>query len=614
VERVVNAETTVDGPTLEQAAVAVLPADSRTLVIAQAGTGKTYTLVRRLDHLLDEELSAHEVLMLSFSTAAVRELSARTAASAGRSRFVTVRTFDAWALDVLNQTYADQDWHQLSFDERIREAMGAILDGHAKPYIGSLRHVLLDEVQDLVGDRRELVKALLTSVDCGFTMVGDPAQAIYGFQVRGRGSEPDIFSWAAKTYGSGLIQLALARDFRARTPRSPGLLACGVALRAETASCAAEIPGRIREEFLGVPTAGCVDDVLSGFRYLDGSCAILCRDNGQALEVSAVLYRAGIEHRLQRRAGDYVSPRWLANLFRRHGGLTADLAAFAEHTGLTGDSLAAAWEAVLPSSRTGTDRIDLSRLRSALASGRLTRLATPSPSDAVTVSSMHRAKGLEYDRVFVLEPKRWEDDDPMEEARLLYMAMTRCRDDMFRLEQRPQPGAVYIRRDTSSDRWCRYHYRKRGQRHGMALESGDVSKDFPAGMVGSGADPVMLQAYLATKVRPGDPVTLTRNVELAEDDLPVPLYTVDHSGQPIGVVSSLFRMALARYMYGRKKLDAHLSWPDSITDCWIDDVEAVAGSTASGRRAGLGGHGVWLAPRLSGLSWFRYADAESEDD
>ncbi|MBM0255498.1 UvrD-helicase domain-containing protein [Micromonospora sp. 4G55] len=609
-----SAQMTVDGPTLEQALVAALPADSRTLVIAPAGTGKTYTLVRRLDHLLDQELSADKVLMLSFSRAAVRELTARTAASTGRSRFVTARTFDAWALDLLNQTYADQDWHQLPFDERIREATGAILDGHANAYIGSLRHVLLDEVQDLVGDRRELVKALLTSVNCGFTMMGDPAQAIYGFQVRSRGSEPDIFSWVRDTYGAGLIKLALTRDFRARTPRSPGLLACGEALRVPTAAYGADIPRRIREEFLGVSTAGRLDDVLGGFMYLEGSCAILCRDNGQALEVSALLHQAGIEHRLQRRAGDDVSPRWLANLFRRHDGLTADLAAFAQHTGLTGESLAAAWEALLPASRTGADRIDLSRLRSALARGRLARLAIQSPSDAVTVSSMHRAKGLEYDRVFVIEHRRREDDDPMEEARLLYMAMTRCRDDMFRLEQLPQYGAVYIRRDTSSGRWCRYHFRNRSQRHGMALESGDVSKDFPAGMVAFSADPVKLQEYLATKVRPGDPVTLTRSAELAEDDLSIPLYIVEHDGQPIGVVSPLFRKALARYMYGRKQLDAHLRWPDSITNCWIDDVEAVAGSTAAGRRAGFGEHGVWLAPRLSGLSWFRYAKAESDDE
>jgi superfamily I DNA/RNA helicase len=58
-------------PTDEQQQVIERPADSRTLVIAPAGSGKTYTLVRRLDHLLDEGLSNDEILMLSFSRAAV---------------------------------------------------------------------------------------------------------------------------------------------------------------------------------------------------------------------------------------------------------------------------------------------------------------------------------------------------------------------------------------------------------------------------------------------------------------------------------------------------------------------------------------------------------------
>ncbi|MER7457506.1 UvrD-helicase domain-containing protein [Micromonospora sp. NPDC126480] len=611
-----SAHVTVDDrPTPEQVLAATRPADSRTLVIAPAGTGKTYTLVRRLDYLLDDEMSANEVLMLSFSRAAVRELTTRTAASTGRSRFVAARTFDAWALDLLNQTYADQDWRQLPFEERIREATGAILDGHAVAYIGSLRHVLLDEVQDLVGDRRELVQALLASVDCGFTMVGDPAQAIYGFQVRGRSGEPDIFSWVRDDrYAGDLVELTLTRDFRARTPRPPSLLACGEALRAPAATSGLDIPRRIRDEFLDLPTAGRLDDIVGGLTYLDGSCAILCRDNGQALEVSAVLHHAGVQHRLQRRAGDDLNPRWLATLFRRHDGLTADHAAFAEHTGLTEEALATAWEALLLISRTGTDRIDLGRLRSALASGRLARLAIASPSDPVTVSSMHRAKGLEYDRVFVLDGRRRDDEDPMEEARLLYMAMTRCRDDLFRLEPLPQSGAVYTTRPKNSGRWGRYNFRNRGWRHGMAVEGGDVSTDFPAGTDVFTAAPAELQDYLATRVQPGDPVTLTLTAESAGDDLAVPLYTIEHDGRSVGVVSRRFREALAQYMYGRKTIDAGLSWPASITDCWIDDIETVAGSAATGRRAGLGEHGVWLAPRLSGLSRFRYADAESDHE
>jgi hypothetical protein len=614
VEQLVNAQVTVDsGLTPEQTLTVTRPAESRTLIIAPAGTGKTHTLVHRLDHLLVSGLSADEVLMLSFSRAAVRELTHRATAGTGRGRFVVARTFAAWALELLNRTYADQDWHHLPFDERIREATGALLEGHTEQYTASIRHVLLDEVQDLVGARRRLVETLLTTLDCAFTIVGDPAQAIYGFQAGGRDSEPDIFSWARATYAGNLVELALTRDFRARTPRSAGLLACGEALRASSTVTRVDVARLVRDEYLAAPTAGHLNDIVSGFEHLEGTCAILCGHNGQALEVSTVLRRAHVAHRLQHRAGDDAPPRWLAALFHSRNGSKVDHAAFAEQTGLTGDALAAAWGDLLSISGNAAHRVDLGRLRSALAGGRLPRFGTAPDQDTVTVSSMHRAKGLEYERVFLVERERRDDGDAMEEARLLYMAMTRCRDDVFRLEPLPQPGGVYSKRPKGSDRWGRYHFRKRWARYGMALESGDVSNDFPAGTFVVTADPVELQDYLGAEVRPGDPVTLRRSAEPADDELPVPLYTARHGDRCVAVVSQTFRRALARYMYGDKRLDAELSWPASITDCWIDDVETVAGSIAAGRRAGLGEHGVWLAPRLSGLSRFHYAKAETDD-
>jgi hypothetical protein len=194
------------------------------------------------------------------------------------------------------------------------------------------------------------------------------------------------------------------------------------------------------------------------------------------------------------------------------------------------------------------------------------------------------------------------------------MAMTRSRDDVFRLEPPPQTGGVYTGRAKHTKRWGRYRFGKLWARHGMALENGDVNGDFPAGTYPPAADPADLQEYLASTVRPGDPVTLSRSPQPPDDDLPVPLYTVQHCDRVIGVVSPSFRHALDLYMRDGRSRRAAPSWPSSVTECWIDDVETVAGSVAAGRRAGLGEHGVWLAPRLSGLSRFHYAKAETDDE
>ncbi|MFD0594027.1 ATP-binding domain-containing protein [Catellatospora coxensis] len=230
------------------------------------------------------------------------------------------------------------------------------------------------------------------------------------------------------------------------------------------------------------------------------------------------------------------------------------------------------------------------------------------------MSSMHRAKGLEYDRVFLLEDTVPEDSDEMEHARLLYMAMTRCRDDFYRLDPLPR-SKVYVKTCRHSGRWGRYQFQFAGRRLGLALSGDDVSSDRPAGTEGFMADPLELQEYLIHEVKPGDPVVLTVLDHMPDDGLAVPAYTVNHGGRPIGVVSHSFRMDLARYMYrSPARLPDEASWPSAMTNCWIDDVEAVAGGEAQGRRVGLGEHGVWLAPRLTGLSSFRYHRNDTEHD
>jgi hypothetical protein len=223
----------------------------------------------------------------------------------------------------------------------------------------------------------------------------------------------------------------------------------------------------------------------------------------------------------------------------------------------------------------------------------------------LTVSSMHRAKGLEYDRVYILEHQRHAESDPVEEARLLYVAMTRSRDDVFRLDPLPQTSG-YTKRCTFSQRWARYQFRRPGLRLGLELESRDVSAEFPPGSTVFTEDVHGLQKYLATSVRPGDPVTLLRVQGPPGDDLAVPDYTIEHHGRSIGIMSQRFRRALALYICGRRPANERRIWPSPITNCWIDDIEAVTGSQAAGRREHLGDHGVWLAPRLTGLTWFRY--------
>lgn len=191
--------------TPEQSDVVSLPEGARALVRAAAGTGKTHTLAGRLTHLVrDEGLSAgDELLVLSFSRAAVAELKRRIAGLAGDAQYVGVATFDSFASRVLAAVEPSGPWPGLDYEARICAAAKLLSGQYLPDEVKLVRHILVDEIQDLVGSRAQMVIALLQRAEAGFTLFGDPAQAIYGHQAARNDAYPaelDLFKWGPQEF------------------------------------------------------------------------------------------------------------------------------------------------------------------------------------------------------------------------------------------------------------------------------------------------------------------------------------------------------------------------------------------------------------------------------
>lgn len=611
-----------------QRSVVDRPWDTRTLVTAGAGAGKTHTLVRRLKALVErEELEAHEILVLSFSRAAVRDLREQIERRADGARRVRAQTFDSWAAGLLRRAYPDHDWSGTTFDRRIRAATEGIERGAVEAgEFGGPAHVLIDEIQDLVGVRREMVQALLDRFreQSGFTVVGDGAQAIYGFQVTDsdrRARETNhFFDWIRGSFAEDLVEIHLGDNFRARTEQARVALPCGPRLQrpATGREQAEQIHRELRLLLDEAPHFGTLDDafVLDSLRYFDGSTAILCRDNGQALSVSRTLHEAGVDHRLQGSVRDRPAPAWIAGLFaatdaadlseERFAELVAELA---PRPDLDPSVLARAVRRVTGKRR---GRVEFAALRLAVAEGRLPDELTATDRASLVVSSVHRAKGLEFDRVLVVEPVELRrpkdmaskiDYDPAAEARLLYVAMTRPRDDLYRLDR---PDTRLVHKDRRLDRWYIGGSRS-WARNGIEVLGSDVCHAHPPGVRSIAADPVGIRRHLARDVHSGDAVELALLHRLPEGEDQTPPYAVVHDGRAVGEVSETFRRAL-HLMLGRDGGRSEYNVPGRITGLHIDCVETVAGSDVATERAGLGGSGVWLAPRLIGLGRFDWTD------
>lgn len=626
----------LDSPPLtdEQRVVVEQPWDARVLVTAGAGAGKTHTLVRRLDALCGNEdpeaaLEAAEILVLTFSRAAARELRERISRHGERAHRVRARTFDAWAYEVLLQSRPDVEWGTVAFDERIAAAAQAIEKGALE--IGDAvppAHVVIDEVQDLLGGRRELVEALLDRYQesCGFTVVGDAAQSVYGFQIEDLGERADetgrFFDWLRCSYPDDLVELRLTRNFRATTAEARVALAYGPRLqRLDDPGEAENLYDGLRDLLLD-PANGMGDLdgelTLAGLRNLTDTCAILTRDNQQALVVSELLYTHGVEHRLRRPLEERPVPYWVAELLRR-----------TEATGLTEDRFSsllaeiplpyspdagALWTVLRRVARgAGRGVLDVDRLRRAVAEGRFPDEGADPETARIVVSTVHRAKGLEFDRVVVLSPptvadlhKRYKDGlDLPAEARALYVAMTRPRQDLyhvtppelphFKRTGRRHDGRLYLGSWRSYDRF------------GIVAAAGDVSRDDPPG---HGTDAAATQAYLLDRVRPGQEVVLRRRHDLPMGDSQSPPYVLLHDGREIGEASRRFREGLFQVQKVSRTWDPW--WPDEIHGLRIDTLETVTGSIAAGANAGIGDRGVWIAPRITGIGRYRRADMDEE--
>jgi hypothetical protein len=622
-----------DGPyegapplTLEQQKVVDLPSDAMTLVVAGAGAGKTHTLVRRLDALLKYEgLSAGETLVLSFSRAAVRELRRRLDQHAGGGRHVRVQTFDSWALELLTQVDASGDWEGRGFDERIKAAAELIGTSAVNDLYEDLRHVIIDEVQDLVGDRRELVEALLDTYNCGFTVVGDPAQGIYGFQVNSAeraGEVGRFFDWLYSRFGEDLTELHLTRNFRATTNKARIGLPFGPRLQASVKEHAGDggVPyEELRTALLNTLPIGDLSDrfVLQGLRDHEGTTAVLCRTNGQALLVSEALHAGGVPHRVQRSATDRVVPAWLVGLFSAATSSIMPRSEFlkiAKELPLSADwAPEELWRILLRAVPGRTGSLDLGRLRTVLAEHRMPDELTAPPASELVVSSVHRAKGLEFDRVLIVDPGplRPDTDDPGEESRMLYVALTRPRHELMHLAT-PKTMPMVLRRTPDNLRWGRYHVKSRGMRLGLELLAGDVNREQPAGNhlilpnPSFGWSAAEIQRYLLDVVRPGDEVVLVQAEEQSVHLNQAPRYLVMHNGQvAVGITSEQFARDLYAYQQRSRK---HIpeSWARRIVNVHVDAIETTTGSEAASAEAGLGKRGVWVVPRLVGLSRFDY--------
>lgn len=602
------------GFTDEQSEVIGLPVDAHALVSAAAGTGKTHTLAGRLTRLIEHEgLSAgDDILVLSFSRAAVSELRRRITSLVSDARYVGVATFDSFATRILATAEPDKPWLHLDYESRIRAAVD-ILSGHqASDELKLVRHVLVDEIQDLVGSRAQLVMALFQQAEAGFTMFGDPAQAIYGHQAGQDGADlatPDLSAWVRDRFAADLVTLQLTRDYRAATPQTRGVAGVGARLR-EPEPDRAAVSHELRTILLGLPTVGLTAAKRMLIRENRETSALLTRTNGEALVLSRALFDARIPHRYQRRGEEKATPAWLSNLTVGLGDtlatqamLSTRLARTAEALSISSDALYGLLRALGP----GRGReIDLRRIADRIREQDVPEELNEVMPSRNVVSTIHRAKGLEFDRVLLAGSGDRDANDPGEENRILYVALSRARWEIFHVDR---PDTTGLSLDPMTRRWVRRGFGSaRWNVREFEVAGHDTHSLHPAGAWLLKADVPDTQEYLRTAVRPGDPVKL-KLLDQRLSESHAAHYAIYHGHKAVGLTTEEFGLLLGRTLRARRPA----AWPEQIDGLHVEFVDTVAGDCLVGRTHGLGACGLWLRIRIFGLGTLQFGNTNNPE-
>ena len=581
-----SAETEVD----DRAEVIGAPPSARILVEAGPGTGKTHTLLRRAQRLVDgyELEPASELLIFGFSRATVEAIAVRSQANPDLGR-LPVRTVDSLASALLHDEGRDVTG---SFDARIRAATSLVADGGGRERLGSVRHILVDEAQDVVGVRLDFVELLLHLVaqreESGFTVFGDQAQAIYDFQAFD-GSPDNLIDRFDDESLSG-EHLALTQNFRMEEDDLVELADTFGDLIRRSGSGALEVYEDLRAELEdrgGVTKATelAADINLETTNTTDGrSVAVLCRSNVEAHLIAKKLLDAELPVRMQHRAEDRGGAAWLSTLFA--GSRFTKVKMPDEEAVTTANAPEDALAQLRRAGFAQGHQVDLARMAGLLRLRACPQELIAHSEAPITVSTIHRAKGLEFDLVYVLLDDRWPEEEDIEaEGRVLYVAATRAISELWWGAVPKLPGLP--RKDSYTDRRFLCSWKKKGRPIAIEVR---VSDSDPNWSGDSPEEHQMLQERLRVLV-PGTPLRLELDRECDET---FPVYAICCDAGIVGRTGDAFGRFVADKVWG--------TTPPTAIGLYADTPDTAALTPGQAAKVGIGEHGLHLRVRPFGLA------------
>lgn len=410
--------------------------ESRCIVVAAGpGSGKTRVLVHKLASLLLLEDVKHEqLLMLTFSRAAATEFKQRLMELIGNAaHYVEIKTFHAYCFDLLGL---------IGNLEEVKNVVGKAAEmierGEVEPNRIGKTVLVIDEAQDMGAEEHALVRALMHhNEEMRVIAVGDDDQNIYDF----RGSDAGYMFRLTQEPGSRFVEMTENYRSSQHVVAFANEFVKGIGRRMKTSPI---VSMRQEDGWMGVTRhqSACMYQPLVEELCRNrgkGTTCVLTQTNEEAVIVVGLLRKRGVRSKLiQSMEGllfwnmaemryflKYISKRVSTPLISDDLWKEAKNATFTVYDGSS--SLAYVKRCVEVFEQINRTKY-VTDFKEFVFESSVEDFCDVSGSDVV-VSTIHKAKGREFDDVYMLIADGYLKDDHL--LRRYYVGITRAKNRLF---------------------------------------------------------------------------------------------------------------------------------------------------------------------------------------
>lgn len=551
------------------------PLDSHIILNSGPGTGKTYTIIQRLIHILANNLCpADKIYILCYTRSAkkVVESKINQAVIDGiiqpSAKNIYVLTFDSYAtyflMDMREQGIIKENFDIYDYNDRIK-----LFNKYIAPEdFEGISYFIVDEIQDLVNERAEMVLKILKHLNCGYLLAGDRCQSIYDYEADDDATLDSVkfYELAEKQFPDDMLRYEITVNRR----QAPALAEEAAKMRKVLLSNSFLEQNKYTNSIISHYSGKTkIEQYIKTLTQPPAvSTAILCRNNGEAEYISGLLCERGIIHTLNRGVNNVVPlPRWIADVFWDYCRDTIGKTVFIERmdfrakVDVDSEKL---WELLCKL----TDSQDKAVISIPALTTALT-ITNDIPGEffddapMLTVSTIHKAKGSEFDRVILIESDIKPSSDSAEEARVRYVALTRPKSQFITMKK----NSKYFKRTMSGrvieTRLHNIYKIKTSNRYCKCITvglTGDIDNNsFVSGDFDSILD---LQEYIIHNINMYDKLSAKRS--------PITrLYEIFHNGRCIG---SLSKQMINELDMGISSTDYKFNLPDSLENLFVSGI------------------------------------------